>query len=509
MKEKVCKIGHLLILLLITIMLVGACYLKFNFSSTNFEEVIFYLRSGINNADNSVFWIAIKICLPYGLLIFTVLYAIFYDISFGKTVVYNKKKKQIYPFKKVEKHRKKITVLIFIISVIILACSVSFFNYIIYNNFESSFIEENYVDPSKTNITFDEKRNLVFIVVESLETSLFTKEQGGYWNYNVTPELYKLLNDEDSITFYNENKAQNMNMIQGASWTTASVVANSTGLPFKIRINKNGYHSKDFMSGAYALGDLLKDNGYYNEAISGAKTSFGGLKEYFTKHGEYEIIDIKSLENYGFSMTPQDKGKWGFNDNYLFEIAKQRLNTISQYNQPFNLELVTIDTHFVDGFVGNYSETKFKDQYENAYATTSRLIYEFVNWIKAQPYYENTTIVIVGDHLSMQNEFFNKRKAKNRYVYSCIINPRQTTINNKGRITTALDSYPTIVSAIGGNIEGNKLGLGVNLFSNEKTLAEKYGVKALDKKLKRKSTFYNDVILNDEYLKKYEVGGSK
>ena len=34
------------------------------------------------------------------------------------------------------------------------------------------------------------------------------------------------------------------------------------------------------------------------------------------------------------------------------------------------------------------------------------------------------------------------------------------------------DTYPTVVSALGGNIKGDRLGLGVNLFSSEKTLAE-------------------------------------
>ena len=103
----------------------------------------------------------------------------------------------------------------------------------------------------------------------------------------------------------------------------------------------------------------------------------------------------------------------------------ERLNVISKNDQPFNLSLITIDTHFVDGFVGNYSETKFNEQYENAYATTSRLIYDFVKWVKKQPYYKDTTIMIVGDHLSMQNDFFNKRRL---YIHiSCNFSTKHNT----------------------------------------------------------------------------------
>ena len=158
------------------------------------------------------------------------------------------------------------------------------------------------------------------------------------------------------------------------------------------------------------------------------------------------------------------------------------------------MELLTIDTHFVDGYVGNYSETKYKRQYENAYATTSKLIKEFIEYVKKQSFYDNTTIVIMGDHLTMQSNFINYNMFKDRTMYFCIINSVNKN-DKKDRIFTSLDTYPTIISSIGGIIEEDRLGLGVNLYSNKKTLAEKYGVKELDNELKKKSTYYNKNIL--------------
>ena len=501
MKKKIFKILHLFILLILSIIFVGSLFLKIFFSKINLEEVMFYLTNGVSQMDTSSIIIGTIICLPALTLFYALICSIFFDVSFGKLKIKSKKGKEIYPFNFSKKTKIIFTSCFSIVSIALFLWAVNFHEYIIYNNSNSTFIEENYVNPKETQITFNEKRNLIFIYIESLETSLFTKEQGGYWNYEVIPELYKLLNDENSITFYNKNKSQGYNMINGSSWTTASLFANTSGLPFKIRIGQNTYHSKKFMNGAYTLGDLLKENGYYNEVISAARASFGGVEEYYTRHGEYEIVDIDSLDKYGFKMTKDDKGKWGFNDNYMYEIAKKRLDKISKNGEPFNLHLISIDTHFIDGYVGNYSETKYKLQYENAYATTSRLTYEFIEWLKEQPYYENTTIVIMGDHLSMQDNFFKKRNAKDRYVYNVIINPVNKTDNNSNRIVTALDTYPTIVSAIGGTIEGDKLGLGVNLFSSEKTLAEKYGLKYVEEELKKKSNFYNKAIIDDNYLK--------
>ena len=97
----------------------------------------------------------------------------------------------------------------------------------------------------------------------------------------------------------------------------------------------------------------------------------------------------------------------------------------------------------------------------------------------------------------MQTSFINNKMFKDRSIYNCIVNPYNKELSNKNRIYSALDNYPTIVSAIGGNIEGDKLGLGVNLFSNEKTLLERYGTVKADIELKKKSNFYNKKILKE------------
>ena len=246
---------------------------------------------------------------------------------------------------------------------------------------------------------------------------------------------------------------------------------------------------------------MLKDNGYHNELISAARTNFGGVYEYYKKHGNYDIIDSNSLYNFGFSINYSDRNGWGFNDRYLFEVAKTRLTALSKQDQPFNLQLITIDTHFPDGFIYNYSYNKYSSQYENVYATSSKLINDFVTWIKSQDFYKNTTIVIVGDHLSMQEEYFQSRgiNSTDRYMYYCYINSAVEAENSTNRIYTELDTYPTIIAALGGEIKGNRLALGVNLFSKQKTLPEKYGLDFFNEEMAKKSPFYNKKILGSDY----------
>ena len=53
---------------------------------------------------------------------------------------------------------------------------------------------------------------------------------------------------------------------------------------------------------------------------------------------------------------------------------------------------------------------------------------------------------------------------------------------------------------MGVNIEGDRLGLGTNLFSNKQTLTEKLGFEELDRELQKKSELYSEKILKDECL---------
>ena len=85
----------------------------------------------------------------------------------------------------------------------------------------------------------------------------------------------------------------------------------------------------------------------------------------------------------------------------------------------------------------------------------------------------------------------------NRTIYNTYINSIETN-NNKNRTFLNIDIYPTTLGAMGVNIEGDRLGLGTNLFSSKKTLAEEYGLKKLNKEMSKNSKFYKEKILNNK-----------
>ena len=131
----------------------------------------------------------------------------------------------------------------------------------------------------------------------------------------------------------------------------------------------------------------------------------------------------------------------------------------------------------------------------NVIACSSKQVNEFVKWVQEQPFYENTTIVVIGDHPTMDTAYYNKLKYSSKdYVrrnYLAVINSAVENPSDKARTFQVIDMYPTTVAALGATIEGDRLGLGTNLFSTKPTLYEELGQEYFDKEIMKNSRFYN------------------
>lgn len=100
--------------------------------------------------------------------------------------------------------------------------------------------------------------------------------------------------------------------------------------------------------------------------------------------------------------------------------------------------------------------------------------------------------MITGDHLSMNNTFWDDIGDYERNVYNCFINiPRDLSpVRPKNREFSAIDLFPTILASLDVKIEDDYLGLGVNLFSDKMTLPEMIGKEKFEKELKLFSKYY-------------------
>ena len=261
------------------------------------------------------------------------------------------------------------------------------------------------------NLTFPKKkRNLIYIYLESFESSYFSTYYGGDEYYNLLDGITDLT--YENINFSNTDKFGGALQIPGVGYTSSSLVGQTSGIPVKMDgyiINYVPDHST-YLKGATALGDILKKEGYNQEFVMGSDKSFGNRDVYFEGHGDYYILDLKKVKKLG--KLPNDYHVWwGYEDSKLFEYAKEEALRLSQEDEPFNLTLLTTNTHFEGGYLESDCPNIYGEQYSSVIACSADQVNEFVRWVQAQDFYDNTTLIC--------SRLYHCRCSYRRYWFRC------------------------------------------------------------------------------------------
>jgi phosphoglycerol transferase len=365
----------------------------------------------------------------------------------------------------------------------------------------SDFMGENYVNPHHFYFEFpEEKRNLIFIYVESTEVTFTDYANGGAMSFNAIPELTQIAHDNEDFSG-NSPFINGAHVLPGGSWTIAGMFSQTAGLPLNIPVPRNEMNLQDsFFPEILTLGGILDQAGYYQGLLVGSDAVFGGRYLYYTTHGNFTIWDYYYAHDTGL-IPYGHRVWWGFEDWRLFGIAKDKILDMASGDAPFHLTMLTVDTHRPHGWSCEYCPNYFYDQMANVFLCSSRQIYDFVNWIKDQDFFENTTIILSGDHLTMDADFVEYVPWDyQRLTYVAIINaPIEVEDPTLHRKFSTLDMFPTTLAALGVEIPGNRLGLGTNLFSSVPTLLERYGLRYVYAELDKGSDFMEVLTADIEY----------
>ncbi|MFQ8704815.1 MAG: LTA synthase family protein [Thomasclavelia sp.] len=456
------------------------------FSVKTLNQIIFHLKVPMEGTDNGIYLDWFLWAVPISIAVVAVVDLIIFNIHrlySGKIL------------KVLKKHFVKFGIVCIVCSLIFTIYNYDIHGYINNMRQTTDLYEKYYVDPSKTNISFENgKRNIIHLYLESVENTYASKKAGGAEEINYIPELSKLA--KENINFSNNDNIGGSHTIDGTQWTIASQVSQNMGIPLNLSIKSKKYdNNSEFLPGGYSIGEVLEANGYVNEFMCGSDADFGGTSNFYKQHGNYIIRDYNSFKENG-DIDNDYFVFWGIEDAKLFEFAKSDITKLANGDKPFNMEITTIDTHTPDGYLCNQCKKIHNNQYANVIECQSRQVNNFINWCKTQSWYENTTIVITGDHNSMSEKFF--AGIDENYVrtpYNCIINSVVKPVKSKNRLFSTIDMYPTILAAMGVSIEGDRLGLGTNLFSDKKTIMEEIGFDTLSNEVQKTSKFYNNVII--------------
>jgi phosphoglycerol transferase len=331
--------------------------------------------------------------------------------------------------------------------------------------------------------------------MESMENTYTSYEKGGNQEQDLMPELYALA--EENLNFSHRTGIGGQQVFCPTTlYTMGATVAQTGGVSLMtvMGMMKNRLSEySDILPSLRRLEDILHDEGYHQLFIRGENTNFAGYNLYVGRYEDSTIYDYNSAKEEG--VLPENyEFTWGMEDYILFPLIKEKMTVLAAEGAPFCTTIYTVDTHSYEG--GNrcpLCDSSIQNDYAAAVRCSGRQVADFLDWLSEQPYYDDTVIILVGDHLADEISVGIRFEEDGylRTTYNCFIHAQKTPENAKSRVFSAVDMFPTTLSAMGVTIDGDRLGLGTDLFSDQPTLCEMMGAEQFAEEIEKSSEFYN------------------
>ncbi len=254
----------------------------------------------------------------------------------------------------------------------------------------SSYINQHQATPNRELFGIAEGRNLIMIHMESIQQFLidfkYSDESGKSWE--VLPFLNKLYHSKDSISFSNIYAQIGQGKSSDAELMTETSLFGLAKGPAFIKHAENTY---------YALPQILRNKADYTSAVfHGNMGSFWNRNDMYPGLGYDYFFDAED-----FNLTEENSAEYGLKDKLFFQQSVQYLE---QLQQPFYAKFITLSNHhpFPVDENNTLPEANTTDDSVNGYFPSSnyadQALEEFFNYLKLSGIYENSIIVLYGDH---------------------------------------------------------------------------------------------------------------
>lgn len=298
-------------------------------------------------------------------------------------------------------------------------------------------------------------KNLVLIYLEGLEEH--------YLNESVfpdlTPNLHRL--NEEGL------QIDNFFPVRGSMWTMGGLVSSLCGTPLESEslLGGNQIMFSNFLDRAICLPDVLDQAGYRQVYVGGATLGFAGKGNFFETHSYDKVLGKEELE--GHLPDPGYQGQWGLFDDSMFEFALAEYAELAASSEPFNLTMLTVDTHqpVAEKSASCGSYPHLDNEMLHAVHCTDFLLGAFIQQLKTFEAYEDTLVVITSDHLTMgTNAWSDFPDDDERFLYFNVLNSGMSHV--PAEEARPMDLAPSILHLLG--VEHNAPFLaGRNLFEEK------------------------------------------
>ncbi|MER2113405.1 MAG: LTA synthase family protein, partial [Solibacillus isronensis] len=227
-----------------------------------------------------------------------------------------------------------------------------------------------------------------------------------------------------------------------------------------------------------SFAERLGEIGYFTNVMHANNKSFWNRDMIYKSFKLDQFYDLES-----YNVTEETSVNWGLKDIPFFE---QSAALMKEMPQPFYSRLITLTNHYPfyldpeDMMIPEYdSNSGTLNRYFQTVRYLDESVKEFFDDLKEQGLYENSIIVMYGDHYGISE---NHNKAMAKYLNKEEITPYDSALlqavplyihipgSNDGQVMDnvagQLDIRPTLLHLLG--IETSKdMQLGADLFSEE------------------------------------------
>lgn len=331
-----------------------------------------------------------------------------------------------------------------------------------------TYIEEKVRSDQKSSLFgIAEDKNIIFISAESVQSFVINNEVNGEV---ITPFLNSLVEDES--TYYFENFYHQT--MQGKTSDSEFLIENSLypasrGAVFFTH-GQNEYH---------AMPEMLEEKNYQSVVFHANNRSFWNRDQIYESLKFDEYYDIDSYE-----VTDENSVGWGLKDKSFFD---QSIKYLQALETPFYSKFITLTNHFPfeldedDRSIEPYdSNSNTLNHYFPTVRYTDEAIEGFFNELKRTGLYEDSIIVIMGDHDGISA---NHNRAMSQYLEKDEITPYDLLKlqrvpffvhipgHDKGEVMSVvsgqIDVKPTLLHLVGIDTS-NDVYFGNDLFHNDR-----------------------------------------
>lgn len=263
-----------------------------------------------------------------------------------------------------------------------------------------TYVRDNYAKPNSKYFGLAKRKNIIIIHLESFQQFLLNQKIN---DQEVTPFLNSLYNDKETLSFdhfYHE---------VGAGRTSDAEMMLETGL-FGAS-SGNFFPSQGKTNTAQAAPAILaQQQGYTSAVFHGNVGSFYARDTVYKNFG-YDYFFDKSYYNQVNAPSMQ----YGLQDKLMLS---QSVKYLEQLQQPFYTKFITVTNHIPyslpktdqTGFVTSDTPNQTVNNYFTTANYLDQSMREFFDYLKASGLYDNSMIVLYGDHYGL-NETQNKSVA--------------------------------------------------------------------------------------------------